>query len=54
MILPIINEEKISDDIEENKTNLIGTFENPYESRKYCKHIGDYYYIGKKIVQKKK
>jgi hypothetical protein len=46
MILPIINEE--------NKTHLIGTFENPYESRKYCEHIGDYYYIGKKIVQKKK
>jgi len=54
MILPIINEEKIPDDIEENKTNLIGTFENPYESRKDSKNIGDYYYIGKKIVQKKK
>ena len=68
MILPIINEEKRGL-IEEKKPDeillslipeiyiekkSIGTFKNPYKTRKEAKNIGDYYYIGEKIVQKKK
>ena len=62
-IIPILNsikQDTLHSILHEKNTKekedlfLKGTFENPYKTRKEAKNIGDYYYIGGKIVQKKK
>jgi hypothetical protein len=56
-IYNILNEKNTKEEVfkeEKNDLLLKGTFDNPYKLRKEAKNVGDYYYIGEKLVQKKK